>query len=47
MKNLLSDEDLDALSALVRHHPNPNEVLTGLGIDKSVQEALLKLLVER
>ena len=46
VKNLLSDEDLDALSALVRHHPNPNEVLTGLGIDKSVQEALLKLLVE-
>lgn len=47
VKKLLSDEDLDALSALIRHHPNPNEVLTGLGIDKSVQEALLKLLVAR
>ena len=47
VKDLLSDEDLDALSTLVKHHPNPYQVLNGLGIEQSVQEALIKLLVER
>lgn len=47
VKGLLSEEDLEALSGLVKHHPNPYEVLSGLGIHQSVQEALLKLLVER
>lgn len=47
VKDLLSEEDLDALSALVKHHPNPYHVLNGLGIQPSVQEALLKVLVER
>lgn len=47
VKDLLSEEDLEALSELVRHHPNPYQVLTGMGIYPSVQEALLKLLNER
>lgn len=47
VKELLSEKDLDALSELVRHHPNPYQVLSGMGIQHSVQEALLKLLVAR
>lgn len=47
VKDLLSEEELEALSELVKHHPNPHQVLAGLGIQQSVQEALLKLLVER
>lgn len=47
VKELLSEEDLDAMSELVKYHPNPFQVLTGVGIQQSVQEALLKLLVER
>lgn len=47
VKELLSEEDLDAMSELVKHHPNPFQVLAGFGIQQSVQEALLKLLVER
>lgn len=47
VKDLLSEEDLEALSSLVKHHPNPFLVLTDLGIQQSVQEALLKLLKER
>lgn len=47
VKDLLSEEDINALSALIRHHPDPYEVLNGLGIQSSVQEALLKMLVER
>ena len=47
VRDLLSEEDLDALSALVKHHPNPSEILNGLGIKPSVQEALMKLLAER
>ena len=47
VKDLLSEEDLEALSELVRHHPNPYQVLMGMGIHPSVQEALLKLLNER
>lgn len=47
VKQLLSEEDLEALSDLVKHHLNPYQVLTDLGIQQSVQEALLKLLKER
>lgn len=47
VKDLLSEEDLEALSGLVKHHPNPYRVLTDLGIQQSVQKALLKLLRER
>ena len=47
VKNLLSEQDLEALSGLIKHHPNPYEVLGGLGIHQSVREAVLKLLKER
>ena len=47
VKDLLSEEDLSALSELIKHHPDPHQVLTGLGIQSSIQEALLKMLVER
>ena len=47
VKNLLSEQDLEALAGLIKNHPDPYEVLTSLGIHQSVQEALLKILKER
>ena len=47
VKSLLSDEDLEALSALVEQSEKPYATLTDAGIAPSIQEALMSVLMQR
>ncbi|XP_060062881.1 egl nine homolog 1-like [Ylistrum balloti] len=40
----LSKQELQAIAALTRDHPNPREVLSQMGIAVSIQDALIKAL---
>lgn len=47
VKSLMTDDELDAMSELIKGHHNPRDMLTSYGISPSILDALLRVLNKR
>jgi hypoxia-inducible factor (prolyl hydroxylase) len=47
IKSMMSEEELDAMAAMIKYHPSPKDMLKMYGVSPSILDALLKVLEKK